>query len=28
MGIVLVWLFVRLLDEADTRDLRSERYAA
>jgi cytochrome c oxidase assembly factor CtaG len=27
MGIVLAWLFVRLLDEADTRDLRSERYA-
>ena len=28
MGIVLAWLFVRLLDEADTRDLRAERYAA
>ena len=28
MGIVLVWLFVRLLGEADTRDLRAERYAA
>src|SRR5204863_4579137 len=28
MGIVLAWLFVRLLGEADTRDLRAERYAA
>jgi len=28
MGIVLAWLFIRLLGEADTRDLRSERYAA
>ncbi|HEY3019570.1 MAG TPA: cytochrome c oxidase assembly protein [Solirubrobacteraceae bacterium] len=27
MGIVLAWLFIRLLGEADTRDLRSERYA-
>ena len=27
MGIVLAWLFIRLLGEADTRDLRAERYA-
>ena len=27
MGIVLAWLFIRLLSEADTRDLRRERYA-
>jgi cytochrome c oxidase assembly factor CtaG len=26
MGIALAWLFVRMLDEADTRDLRRERY--
>ena len=28
MGIVLTWLFVRLLSEADADDLRRERYAA
>jgi cytochrome c oxidase assembly factor CtaG len=27
MGIVLAWLFVRLLGEADAEDLRRERYA-
>ena len=27
MGIVLAWLFVRLLGEADADDLRRERYA-
>ena len=27
MGIVLTWLFVRLLSEADAEDLRRERYA-
>jgi cytochrome c oxidase assembly factor CtaG len=27
MGVVLAWLFVRLLGEADTQDVRRERYA-
>jgi cytochrome c oxidase assembly factor CtaG len=26
MGIALAWLFVRMLDEADTRDVRRERF--